>query len=202
MRIHLFAVPLILILLIINACSPKLTKPLEQTTTTIQDSVMVDTTAIEVVAIDTVEEVIEPEIIAPPEPVLPVIMTKLKRESCHGKCPVFEIRIYDDGLVFYNGINHVPRIGWHEAQIDSFTLDKIQRKANEIGYFKMKNTYPSYGQVINDLPTTITYMKAGEAEKTITNHHNSPIHLQRFEAYLDELMDNLKWKWIEKPNRE
>lgn len=201
MRINIYYFCLIFIYLLINACSPKKAKVLSETTQVQVDSVFVEKDTVEVVTIDStlIEDTVA---IIPPEPVIPSVMAKLQRKACFGKCPVFELRIYEDGLVIYNGKNHVPRVGWHEAQLDSSAVQYLQKRANDIGFFEMKPTYPPYGQVISDVPTTITYIKKAEQEKTIINHHSSPVRLQRFERYIDTLMDTLSWKWVEKPSRE
>ncbi len=187
--------------MIISACSPKNAEVLTETPQTQVDSVVIDTNTVEVVTIDStlLKDTLE---IIPPEPVIPSIMAKLQRKACFGKCPVFELRIYEDGLVIYKGQNHVPRIGWYEAQLDSAAVQYILKRAKDIGYFEMKSTYPPYGQVISDVPTTISYIKKEEQEKTVTNHHSSPVRLQRFERYIDELMDTLSWKRVEEPSRE
>ena len=70
------------------------------------------------------------------------------KTSCLGKCPVFDLYVYDDGKVTYNGIKNVEKKGIHAFKISKSELKKIQ---NEVIKLDTKDN----SKLVRDVPTTI-----------------------------------------------
>lgn len=189
------------------ACSPKVTlpdrKPKWETNTTQKKT---STTKEEIIP-TTKQEITEaPEATEPVEPVrkgafekntvpaAPVVVAGLKREPCYGKCPAYEFKIYSDGLVKYHGISHVEKLGYYSAIVSKVAIVNIQSQAETIGYFWLDQQYPKAGQAqIYDVPQTTSFVKIDEYENRITNRHDSPPALYKFEQYMDEQLEGLNW---------
>ncbi len=127
----------------------------------------------------------------------PHLVASIKKTACYGKCPVFEAKFYSDGKATYHGKKFVDREGYYVAVIDEFIVSEIARKANEIGFFKLDETYPKNGRNITDLPNTITMVNDGIQKKSIINNHEAPANLQEFEQYLQSQIDKLEWTEVE-----
>ncbi len=116
-----------------------------------------------------------------------------KKTPCFGKCPVYEVKIYSDNSATWQGKMHVDRMGWHEARLTKVTVNDIKNKASEMGYLDFYDEYPVEHKVA-DLPSTITYIRYGDMIKSVKNTIEGPKSLKEFEAYLEEVINNLDWK--------
>ena len=121
-----------------------------------------------------------------------VLVARIKKTPCFGKCPVFEIFLYSDGSATYKGKKNVEMVGEYEAQASEELIKLIQEKAEAINYFDLEDIYPANGRLIKDIPNTVTELmdKSGQ-KKQITNNHNAPQELQDFEQYLLTTFDSL-----------
>ncbi len=141
---------------------------------------------------DVVRNIPKSSLKAPEVP--PRLLVSIERKPCYGKCPAFLLSIYDNGHATYQGIAHTPTIGHYSTKINKEMILKIQEQADSIRYFELQNTYPPYGAIIADVPTTFTYVKFNLEENAIENHHNAPPVLFHFEAMLEELINELTWE--------
>ncbi len=131
------------------------------------------------------------------KPVEPVLIVSLKRDPCYGKCQAFELKLYDDGIVKYNGMSHVEKRGYYSAYIGKTAIVNIQDKAEEIGFFILASQYPAPGTPqLYDIPQSTTYVKTGSLEHMVKNRHDSPPALYKFEQYIEEQLMNVNWKPI------
>lgn len=126
----------------------------------------------------------------------PRLVLMLKRTGCFGTCPVFEAKVFSDGRAIYDGLRHVAQIGLFEASVDSAWIQHVFERAKEINYWDFYEAYPSGGEPIPDLPTTITQLRLGETEKTIRNNFDPPKALVDFEHWLEIELQKLDWKKI------
>ena len=88
---------------------------------------------------------------------------------------------------------NVDRMGLYEAQLEGKIIKSIRDKAHEVGYFDFHPEYPTKHKVA-DLPSTITYVRIGDTEKTVKNTHESPEKLLEFEAYIEAVINRIEWK--------
>ena len=179
------------------ACSPKVQDKVVETKKDPEPVIKKDT-----IPLDSLIAWMGPPL-PPPPPPPPHIVVSIQRTYCYGKCPEYTAEFYSDGQVLYKGQRNVERRGDWEAQVDTATYQKIIDRAIQINYFKLKKKYPSYGPIMNDFPTTVTYVRDGENDVIIRNRHGSPVSLQRFERYIDTVLDALKWeKYVKKEEKE
>ena len=67
----------------------------------------------------------------------PVI--QLTKKRCLGKCPVYDLMIYKNGLVTYNGIDHVSKKGLHQFSIPSKRIEELNKLFDESGFKEIEN---------------------------------------------------------------
>jgi hypothetical protein len=56
-----------------------------------------------------------------------------------GKCPVYDLMIYKNGLVTYNGIDHVNRKGLHQFQIPSEKMEELSKLFDRSGFKEIES---------------------------------------------------------------
>ena len=66
----------------------------------------------------------------------PVI--QLTKKRCMGKCPVYDLMIYENGLVTYNGIDHVAKKGLHQFNVSSKKMKELVQLFEESGFKGME----------------------------------------------------------------
>ncbi len=123
-----------------------------------------------------------------------VVVAKIRRTACYGKCPVYEAVFYSDGTVTYSGKRFVKMTGDYEAKVNVSVIEQIKNKAHSIKYCKLADKYPVSGKGVPDFPNTITYVKVDSHEHGITNNSGAPAELINFEKYLDDILKGLSWK--------
>jgi hypothetical protein len=122
------------------------------------------------------------------------LVAKINRTPCYGKCPVFTIELYNNGLVKYNGVAFVEKKGSFTAKANQEFMKQIQDKALSIKYLSLENKYPIAPITIADLPITTTYIRIGDAGKQIIDNFDAPRELIDFENWLEQEFDKLVWK--------
>ena len=116
-----------------------------------------------------------------------------RKTACFGKCPIYEVKFFTNNTATWVGKMNVDRMGAYEAELKEEMIKNIRAKAYELGYFDFYSEYPTEHKIA-DLPSTITYMRVGDMEKSVKNTHEAPKKLIEFEAYLQNIISNLDWK--------
>lgn len=70
------------------------------------------------------------------------------KTACLGKCPVYDVYVYNDGTVSYNGLKNVQKKGSFQAKISSKKLDEIKSEIKKIDFSIVDKK-------VRDLPNTI-----------------------------------------------
>lgn len=180
-------IPVLAIVLLLASCSPK-TRPTETVKTTPPPKLEVP----ENISNSTIDPQIQDK--TDLEPTAPIVVVALQRTACYGKCPVFELSIYNDGRVLYEGRNHVARYGKHEGRLPVESVDAIIYKAQSIGFFNMADSYPLHDTpIVEEVPTAITLVRRGAHTKRVTDHHHAPLALIDFEQYVESFLEKTHW---------
>ncbi len=125
-----------------------------------------------------------------------LLVLSLERTTCYGNCPYYKIKIYSNGLAYYQGKKNVKNIGWYSAKISPRRINQILEKAYQIDYMQLERKYPIKGLGITDFPTCITYVKSQGEQKTVYNKNDAPQSLIEYERFFDKVLENVAWKKI------
>lgn len=80
----------------------------------------------------------------------------MRKASCLGDCPVYEVTISKKGKLTFNGIKYTPLKGEHEFQLNDKEFNTLKSKIKEKKFTEYKSKYDN--PKIKDLPSTfITY---------------------------------------------
>lgn len=148
----------------------------------------------------TVSKTIEPPVAKPTEEAnsksmdkKPYAMLKYKKTPCYGKCPVYEVEVYTDGYMTWEGKNFVEKMGNYEARISEDEVKAIKQKFFDAKFLDMALEYPTDGQKISDLPSTIIDFRVGDMIKHVTNKHDAPQELNDLQKWVEAYFEELKW---------
>ncbi len=125
------------------------------------------------------------------------LVASLRRTACFGTCPVFSVEIWSDGQVLWMGERYVTRVGAHSARASAVWIAGLLKAGDRAGYFEFAGQYPRNGQLVPDLPLTITMLRRGDREHRVTNNADAPLALLAFERYFLEKLETLRWKPVE-----
>ncbi len=120
---------------------------------------------------------------------------KIERTSCFGRCPTYQISVFNSGYVLYHGKRNVEKIGFFEAQLNEDQIKLILERANEINYFQLNDRYDGN---MTDVPSTITLIQYNDDIKAVIDRVNGPQPLKQFQQEMDNLLLNLDYNQIEK----
>lgn len=122
------------------------------------------------------------------------LFASIRKSPCYGTCPVYEMKIYSDGKVEYEGKRNVERIGKYTATISKEQMQKFVTVANEINYFKLEDKYDS---PITDVPSTTTSLTIDGKTKEVYRRADYPNKILRFEALFEDLFELLEWNRVD-----
>jgi len=113
----------------------------------------------------------------------------LGRSACFGKCPVYNVVIFEDGTVVYTGSANVKQIGVTVFKTDASAVEGIVQKAKALGYFNWKDSYEE--KVMTDQSTVTTSVRSEDQTKQIARYNgdpNAPVGLLWIEESIDQLV--------------
>ena len=122
------------------------------------------------------------------------LIAKIKRTPCYGKCPVFTIELFSNGVAHYSGLAFVDKKGKFKTTVTPDFIKQIQSKALEIKYLSLQEKYPTTPSAIADLPTTTTFIRIGNDSKQIIDNYDAPRELIDFENWLEQAFNKLEWR--------
>lgn len=77
------------------------------------------------------------------------------KTQCLGKCPVFDMYIFEDGKVIYEGLKNVELKGKHEFKLSFSEIKEIKQELETIAF-------SSEEKIKRDLPNTILRLKGNK----------------------------------------
>ena len=117
----------------------------------------------------------------------------LKRSTCFGICPTYNITIYGNGTVIYEGTTNVNTTG---IQISNITEDNLRLLISEfkkIDYFSLNETEIA-SHVVYDAPMFTTSLTINGKTKTIKHYETAvPKQLTDLENKIDEIVNSSQW---------
>jgi hypothetical protein len=121
------------------------------------------------------------------------VVITLKRSGCFGICPIYNVTIYGNDTVMYEGTANVNITG---NQISNITEDNIRLLISEfkkIDYFSLNETEIA-SHVVYDAPMFTTSLSINGKTKTIKHYETAiPKQLTELENKIDEIVNSSQW---------
>jgi hypothetical protein len=115
----------------------------------------------------------------------------MKKSSCYGPCPVYELKIYKNGYVKLTAEEHLDLQGEFYTKLPGSKVKALISKFKEAGFFEMESEYTS---ITKDLPTTWIYFSNEGRQKRIKDYDGAPESLRELEKELSSLIESEDWK--------
>ena len=114
----------------------------------------------------------------------------MERTPCYGRCPIYDIKLYDNGLLLYNAKKFTDTVGCFFRVLSKEEMATLKDKFNKASFFKLAAKYPEDGNTPTDLPSCILFFNNGSNKKTVTDKRwKTPETLTGLEKSVDSLID-------------
>lgn len=124
------------------------------------------------------------------------VLIKMSKNPCFGKCPIYNLTIYTDGYVEFNGQRFTDKLGKFSKNIPKMVVSKLYKEFEAIGFMKMDEKYISQ---LHDSPkTNITFHPDAETKRTVTGDSFRPKELLALEEKLVNIAMSEEWTLLEK----
>lgn len=128
---------------------------------------------------------------APPNPQsLDGVIISMERTVCFGTCPDYELTIYGNGTVVYEGRNFVAVTGMRTSTIPVQDVRGLVTEFYRINYFSLEDEYTAQ---VTDLPTTTTSIKIDGRFKQVVDYYGAPEALRQLEERIDKVANSAVW---------
>jgi len=121
-------------------------------------------------------------------------VASLKKTSCYGSCPVYEVTFYSNLEVEFVGEKNVDNVGKYTSRITQQQLKNIQDSFSKSNFFDFDEEYTS---AVSDLPTTFIYFSDGQKSMTVKDYTGAPENLKSLEKLLEDYVNTLKWEIVQ-----
>ena len=99
------------------------------------------------------------------------LLLTVKRQACHGRCPIYDISIYQNGQIEYEGIRFTEMLGPHTNKLNEQQLTHLKNTVAGIDWKSHPDKFP---YLIADLPGTTLINHSSDPEKSIWWNSDAP----------------------------
>lgn len=126
----------------------------------------------------------------PSTPIRPGVLASLRRTACYGWCPSYELTIYEDGRVEYDGRDYVKTKGKVTSKVDAAKLEAVREAFRSAQFFSLGNyKYDSTKDPTDGPSAVLYYAEAGRAK--IVDHYGGSGRAPATVATLEDAIDSL-----------
>ena len=127
------------------------------------------------------------------------LILSMERTACYGTCPIYEIKLYDNGLLLYNGKKYVSKTGTYIAKCNKHEVNDLTHSILNSRFFDLENKYPVNIFAPSDLPGCTIYFSIKDKQKRIEEHSmQTPRVLTFVEAKIDSFVASKKLQTYDK----
>ena len=120
------------------------------------------------------------------------IFLSMKRTPCYGTCPQYQVTIFSNGLIKYEGKRFVDKIGCFHSKLSRKKIENIVSLVNKINYFKLDSVYSSN---VTDLPSVVTEVLVNRKNHRVVDKNLSETKLNILYDEIDKLIIEVnEWK--------
>jgi len=121
------------------------------------------------------------------------VVITLTRSRCFGLCPTYNITIYGNGTVLYEGIANVNTTGIRISNISENHVRQLLSEFKNVDYFSFNETDIA-SHVVYDAPFVTTSLTINGKTKTIHHYETAdPKTLTALENTIDEFVNSSQW---------
>jgi len=118
---------------------------------------------------------------------------------CYGRCPVYELTVYENGLLIYEGLRYTQRQGRWSKMIARDAVAELIQAFEQSAFESYQHMYKS--QIPDLAAVTITYTDAEGKTKSVIGKDGRPDELIELESRLRRLAENERdWTALNAPS--
>jgi hypothetical protein len=123
----------------------------------------------------------------------------LARTGCYGFCPTYEVTIYADGLVVYQGYEHVQVLGERQGSADADGIAALVRACQQLDFFELDDQYKyklnedGEPYTITDQPSRILTLTVAGQSKQVEQYFGGPEALRALADQIDAVAGTAVW---------
>lgn len=127
------------------------------------------------------------------------LVLSMERTACFGRCPIYQIKLYQNGLLVYNAEQFTDTVGCFYSVLTKPEIAVIEEKLKQANFFGLADSYPVGVQTPTDLPSCIVFYNKNGRQKTVTDKRfKSPEMLTYIENSIDSLVNTRKLQICDK----
>ncbi|MBV6653842.1 MAG: hypothetical protein KI786_08810, partial [Mameliella sp.] len=123
-------------------------------------------------------------------------LIEMSKGPCYGRCPVFTLTIYKNGLASYKGERYTERLGTFVRKLEKPEMERILGEFNRANFSQFRDSYR--GRIPDMQSVTISYHENGK-KKTVTGKEIRPNAVKWLESQLDQIAHADGWILKEAP---
>ena len=112
-------------------------------------------------------------------------LIKMKKTPCFGKCPYFEVSIFNDGSIRYEGFKFVDMMGVYTSQINKKKIALIEDYIRQSDFFSLDEIYDAR---VTDLPSIIIEVNLNGRYHKVKGRYRIPDNFKMFTKFIDNLL--------------
>ncbi|MBI1192890.1 MAG: hypothetical protein GC205_06925 [Bacteroidetes bacterium] len=113
----------------------------------------------------------------------------LQTTPCLGTCPVYQLEVYRDGTLRYQGSQFTERIGTYRGKVDLPRLNAILKQAEAMNFAQLADVYPTGNIRIMDLPSSILFVRSDTWQKQVVSRRYANPEVEGEQAIVDQLKE-------------
>lgn len=123
----------------------------------------------------------------------------LARTGCYGFCPTYEVTIHADGLVVYQGYEHVSVLGERQSSATPEGIAQLIQICEQLNFFELdaeyKHKFDENGQpyTITDQPSRIMTLTMDGKTKQVEQYFGGPEGLRSLADQIDLVAGTAAW---------
>jgi hypothetical protein len=115
----------------------------------------------------------------------------INRSPCYGMCPTYNMTIYGDGKVVWEGMKNVKAETLDSTMISQADIQKLVDAFENYSFWNLKDRYHS--DMVTDLPsTTVTIVKDGR-RKSVYSYFGAPESFTKVAQAVDDVAIARGW---------
>ena len=131
----------------------------------------------------------------PPTPHPHEVLATLQRTACYGRCPIYVMTVYRDGVVEFVGEEYVKTKGKATGQITLAQVDAIEDLFVKNHYTTLRDSYED--MQVTDMPSANSSYRSLDGKVKRVGHYygdrDAPEILHTIEESLDTLVNIDQW---------
>lgn len=118
-----------------------------------------------------------------------LVIISLERTPCFGRCPVYNIKVHENGLVIYNAEKNTDTTGCFYAVLTKEELQSLKNKFIANGFMDMADKYPEEGKAPVDLPSCVLVFNNNGTTKTVRDKRwDTPAPLAELQTTIEQIV--------------